>query len=139
MSAPLFQPPITEDHVIMELIQRFAYARIPVRRVKERIPEMRNGRKHWRGRGLGSSGSSDPGIPDLIGHIPQYLRKDGVVVPARPLYIEVKRPKGGRIRPAQLDWIQSATLHGCLAFFATSWDDCVQAFASVGYPLPNPK
>jgi hypothetical protein len=54
-----------------------------------------------------------PGSPDIHGYL-----KDG-----RALFVETKRPKTGRERQEQVDWINKARSCGCVAFFARSIDD----------------
>jgi hypothetical protein len=52
------------------------------------------------------------GSPDIHGYL-----KDG-----RALFVETKRPSG-RKRKEQVEWINRASRHGCVAFFARSIDD----------------
>ncbi len=53
------------------------------------------------------------GSPDIHGYL-----KDG-----RALFVECKRPTGSKRRAEQVEWIERARRHGCVAFFAVSADD----------------
>ena len=53
------------------------------------------------------------GSPDIHGYL-----KDG-----RALFVECKRPTGSKRRAEQVEWIERARTHGCVAFFAVSADD----------------
>lgn len=59
------------------------------------------------------------GLPDILGFLP-----DG-----RFLAIEVKRPKGGRNRPKQVEFIDKAKKAGAVAFFARSVEEVQAVFA----------
>lgn len=124
----LHQPPLREEHVVREIMERLAYSKIRVWRIKERVPDMRGGRKFFRG------GASTPGVPDLIGHIPAIIRSGILFSPARPLYIEVKRP-GGKKRLMQKIFIDDAVQDGAIAFFADSWESVRQGLIAHGVEL----
>ncbi len=128
-----FQPKLTEEHVVLEIMQRLALAGVKVKRIKERIPEIRNGRKFWRGRGLMGSGASEAGISDLIGWVKTCVH-DELEDISLPVFIEVKRP-GGRRRPAQEAFIAEAKADGCIAFFADCWEDVVKGFGEHGIDI----
>lgn len=131
MTRKIALPRITEDNVVQEIITRLTLNRCRVFRIKERIPDFKNGRKVWRGRDFTGSGASTPGIPDLIGYLPKQY--DAIGIP-RAFYIEVKAP-GGKQRPAQIDFIGDAKEAGFIAFFADCWADCLIHFADGGVNL----
>jgi hypothetical protein len=115
---------LLEEHVVQEIVDRlWLQAKIRVNRIRERIP------------GVGIP--STPGLPDLMGHIPQIVEAwtvDGKVKWSVPLYIEVKRPGGAR-RIAQTRFIEEARKDGCAAFFAESWLDVIRELYSFGIKL----
>lgn len=118
----LYQPQITEEHVVIEIIMRLWWNKIKVYRIRERIPGL-------------SRSLSTPGIPDLIGWY-----KRGVSFGPIPVFIEVKRPKdaerrAGVRRLAQTQFIEQAAQDGCIAFFAESFDDCIREFQKFGITL----
>ena len=63
-----------------------------------------------------------PGCPDLMGYM-----HDG-----RALYVETKALHG-RKKPDQIAFIEAALLDGCVAFFASSVSDAVDALREFGY------
>lgn len=63
-----------------------------------------------------------PGCPDLIG----YMRG------GRALYVETKALHG-RKKPDQVAFIEAALLDGCVAFFASSVSEAVDALREFGY------
>jgi hypothetical protein len=63
-----------------------------------------------------------PGLPDILGTLPG----------GRSLYIEVKKP-GGKVRPAQVAFIDSAVRAGALAFVAYSMDEVYDRLKKEGY------
>ena len=124
---------ILEETVVKVLMDGLTACRIPVFRVRERIP-----RCHRCHQFVGRA--SQQGIPDLIGWIPHYqFRKSGVEVyaPARPLFVEVKRPKGGLESAVQKEFIDRARKGGAVAFFCRSWDECADQLRSAGVQLPE--
>ena len=117
-----YQPVILEDHILNEIIVRLWWAKIKVFRIN--CPAG------------GKVRPNEPGIPDLIGWVPSALMRP-INVDALPLFIEVKRPKGaghrgGVHRPAQIRFIEEAKADGCIAFFADSWEQCVQELEKYG-------
>lgn len=63
-----------------------------------------------------------PGCPDLMGFM-----HDGTA-----LFVEVKAASG-RKNPAQVTFIDNALLSGCVAFFASSVSEAVDALREFGY------
>lgn len=121
---------LIEEDVVLEIRQRLAYAKIRVWRVRERLPVTRNGVKRFEG------APSEAGLPDLIGHVPHEITSTGILMnKARPVYIEVKRPKGKR-RLMQEIFIREAQRDGAIALFAESWKDVCLGFAAHGITLP---
>ncbi|MDO5742481.1 MAG: VRR-NUC domain-containing protein [Vagococcus sp.] len=57
------------------------------------------------------------GFPDIFG----YRYKDG-----RLFFIEVKNPKGGRIRPEQKEFARNCVDHNVLHGYADSIDDAIK-------------
>jgi len=76
------------------------------------------------GLGRGVSGLG-PGSPDLVGHVIMTL-PDGRRI-ARALYVEVKRPGGGVLSPAQIAWLDRARADGALVVVARSLEDVLRA------------
>jgi hypothetical protein len=86
----------------------------------------------------------DAGIPDIAGVVPPNLFIDQTPAWGRPLFIEVKRPKGGKEGAEQQAFIEARRKHGAIAFFARGWDDVAQNLTEAGvfiYPeaLRSPK
>lgn len=120
-------PHILEKDVVKEIIARlWLEYRIKVWQVRERIP----------GEGVAPSTA---GLPDLVGWIQRKQTIVGFVhfvhgkqfsertiLFSLPLFIECKKPHGGVRRPAQIQFIEEARRDGCVAFFASSWDDVVK-------------
>jgi hypothetical protein len=151
----IYEAKVIEEHVLEEIKLRLGYAGIPIYRERERIPDARRYKL------------SDPGHPDLHGYLPvsfrvkefyrrhpEYKEKPAIAEEfyrsAIPVYIEVKRPgemakyrKGvlstvrSRTFQAQEEFIVKARKDGCIACFAESWDDVVDAFKQKGYILPT--
>lgn len=113
----LWQPEISEEHVINEILSRLTWAKIKIYRIRERIPGK------WK--------LSTPGIPDLIGWVPQKWGEHGWEKTAIPLFIECKSRTGVH-RVAQTRFIEEAKADGCVAFFASSWEDVVRNFKEAG-------
>lgn len=120
------QPVLLERHVVREIVDRlWLQAGIKVWVINQPVG--------------GKVKQNVPGIPDLMGWVPNYglgLLKD-VEPPtvkacfAVPLFIEVKRPGGVRSF-AQERFIEEASQAGCIAFFATSWAEVVAVLDRYG-------
>lgn len=109
---------LLEEHVLEEITDRlWLQAKIRVFRVNCPVG--------------GKVRPNVPGIPDLMGWIPNVQRTGWTL----PLFIEVKRPKGVR-RAAQERFIAQALADGCVAFFAESWADVVKELCRFGIRLP---
>lgn len=122
-----FQPVLTEEHVLKEIVTRlWLEAKIRVARINCPVK--------------GKVRPNEPGIPDLIGWLPNTMNCEIKFSPTRrfltavPLYIEVKRPGGVR-RPAQELFIADARKDGCVAFFAESWTDVLRELYEAGIKL----
>lgn len=105
----LYQPKITEEHVLREIVQRLAFNKIKTWRIVERIP--------W------GKTTSTPGLPDL------YCRRGNF-----HFWIEVKKP-GGKLRPAQETFIREAEADMTCAFKAERWEDVVEGLAKWGFSV----
>lgn len=68
------------------------------------------------------------GTADLIGCLPG----------GRFLGVELKRPVGGRLSPAQKAWIDAVNRLGGLAFVASSVGAVYEALSREGYGVPRP-
>lgn len=79
---------------------------------------------------------NEAGLADLWGYVPA-LKIQVYTGFAVPLYIEVKRPKGGVEAAAQKDFIERARTGGAIAFFAKGWDECVKELRAGGVILPK--
>lgn len=110
----IYEPVLTEEHVISQIVPGLVYRGFKVFRIVERIP--RRGRC---GQVIGKF--STPGIPDL------HVRKGPI-----QFWIEAKRP-GGKRRPAQERWISEALADGVRAFFAEGWDDVERMLKIYGF------
>lgn len=106
----IFQPAVTEEMVVTEIIQRLSWNKIKVYRIAERIPGM-------------SKRLSTPGLPDLF-----------VMVKGKVLFLEVKR-RGGVRRPAQIRFIDEAKSEKVPAGFVECWTDVVSLFSENGIKL----
>lgn len=131
----VFEPAMREEDVLGQIRQLLEARGARVFRSIERVP------KCYRcGQWLGSS---EKGLPDIFGWIfrPMETKRIGLGVifcentPAVPFFIEVKRPKGGRKRPAQVAFIEKAKADGMLAFFAKSVDEVIEEFKQHGIKL----
>jgi len=136
-----------------------AYHGIVLHRHRERIPRVKVGGK-WHAAYTGKK--TEAGIPDLFGYLiprpkPRQTKASnenfspggsgGSVAPLSAqipnsvgifpyaIFIEAKRPVGGRRRPAQIAFIENACLDGAIAMFATSWDDVVRGLLIRGIEL----
>lgn len=82
------------------------------------------------------------GIPDIGGRIPAKLFQGsitgGPMAPwARPLYIEVKRPKGGVEGMEQSAFLESVRTDGGVAFFCRGLDECCEQLDAAGVIIPE--
>lgn len=76
------------------------------------------------GLGRGVSGLG-PGSPDLVGHVIITLPSGRRI--ARALYVEVKRPGGGILSPAQIAWLDQARRDGAIVVVARDVADVIEA------------
>lgn len=106
----IWQPVLSEEHVLREIVARLWWAKIKVWRIRERIP--------------GQGRLSTAGIPDLIGVGPG----------GRAIFLEVKRPKG-RHRLSQELFIDEVKKAGAVAGFVDSWSSVVDLFGTCGIKL----
>lgn len=125
----LYQPALSEEHVIAQITGFLSLRGAKVRRIHERIPgKTQRGFKYR---------MSISGIPDLSGWFPPSRLRDGggspILVPVQ-FWIECKRP-GGKRRPAQEDFIREAQEDGVIAFFAESVEDVISEFEKRGIRL----
>lgn len=122
----LYQRKPNEEDVVNEIMKLAAYNGIILTRIKERMPSLKKVDGKWY-KDKWTCRPSEAGIPDLIGYITvEGLEKAGVCsrYPV-PIYIETKRLKGGRRRPAQEAYINRAKSEYVPAMFARSWDEVV--------------
>lgn len=134
---------ILEETIVKVIRDGLNACRIPNYRVRERIS--RCDKCHsFIGQG------SEVGIPDLIGWIPARLMSwygklfewFRVNVLGRephgiPLFIEVKRPKGGIESEAQKQFIERANRDGGIAMFARGWDEVAGQLRAAGVKVPE--
>lgn len=124
----IYEPKITEEHVLGAIRQLLELNGARVYRVVERIP--------W------GKKTSTPGIPDLFGwfpgHSPSLHKKDVIGTPIIHFFIEVKKP-GGKQRLSQVIWMQEARRDGVIAFFADSVESMVKGFAEFGITIKGTK
>lgn len=112
-----------EEPVVKQILDGLRAHGFEAHRVKERISVC------WRCKGfIGQPG--EKGIPDLIGWMPRNSNAERYS--PIPLYIEVKRPKGGVKREEQIAFIERARAAGAIACFARSWDDVADEFKRHG-------
>jgi len=77
----------------------------------------------------------DKGIADIAGIVPAFLCS--LAAPwGRPLFIEVKRPKGGRMGFEQKLFLEAQRKEGAIAFFARTWEECARELRAAGVKLP---
>ena len=127
---------ILEKTIVKSLMQGLIACRIPVFRINAPIPCSRCHRY--------SCEPNEAGIPDIVGFIPKRMVDTGdnpfgllSPVPATPLFIEVKRPKGGVESEAQKAFIERARKDGAIAFFARGWDECADNLRQAGVKIPE--
>jgi hypothetical protein len=128
----IFEPVELEEDVVKKIIALLWYSGIPVFRERERVPSCQSCGKFV-------AAPSEPGHPDLHGFIParkiftSNVRSLGSVA----FYIECKRPSGGISTEVQKEFVKRARRDGCLAFFATCWQDVWWNFWGIGIELPE--
>jgi len=107
--------------MVRQVRDGLALCGIPVWQVKERLP---------------GASMSEAGLPDLQGYVPggKFEPVFKCACPV-PLYIEMKRPGRHRRRPEQVAFIDRAKADGCIALFATGWDDVSRELRSRGVVL----
>lgn len=130
---------VLEKSIVRVIRDGLNACRIPNYEVKARTP---CAKCH-----LWTVAASEPGIPDLIGWIPESLlnlpvKPDvaGSVIQrryARPLFIEVKRPKGGIEGEAQKQFMQRALAGGGIAMFARDWETVADMLRASGVRIPE--
>jgi hypothetical protein len=127
MNPPSYEPVILEEHVVKEIMQRLWLSGVPIFRERERIHTCPHCH-HF------IAAPSDPGHPDLHGYVPSHLlgKKKAQAV---PVYIEAKRPEGGVRSAVQEQFISDALSRGCIAGFATCWDEVNKLFVERGIKL----
>lgn len=118
----VYERKVTEEDVILQIRHLLELNGARVHRVVERIP--------WGRR------KSEPGIPDIFGWWPGLCDKRETDCPGNAVqfFIEAKRP-GGKHRPAQTAWIESARRDGVIAFFADSVESVVAGFKEFGIQI----
>ena len=124
----VYEPQLTEEHVVKEIMQRLGYAGIRIYRHKERIPRY-SGDRHLSRRGL----------PDLFGYVagrPPIMGVGGAQTLGRAVFIECKKPGGERSLEQKL-FIGDARANGAIACFAESWLDVCDEFSRHGIALPK--
>jgi hypothetical protein len=114
----VYEPEMREEDVLLQIRQMLEINGALVFRSIERVP------KCYRcGLWLGSS---ERGIPDLSGLLP--------VLGSHPVsfYLEVKKPKGGVLRPAQVDVLERIRVMGAISGFVRSWEEVKALFVKHG-------
>lgn len=117
-----------EKTIVKTLRQGLAACRITVFKINAPIPCPQCNR--W------PCEPNEAGIPDLMGSVPPELFQP-VAAWARPLLIEVKRPRGGVEDAAQKEIIDRARKGGAIAFFCRGWDECAAELRAAGVKLPE--
>lgn len=118
----IFERTLTEEDVLGVCRWLLELNGARVHRVIERIP--------WGKR------TSEKGIPDLFGWWPKsHSFYSGVMrCCLTPFWIEIKRP-GGKLRPAQAAWLESARADGVVCFVADSVEMMVSEFKKYGIEI----
>lgn len=125
----VYERSITEEDVFSACRALLELNGARVFRIVERIPW---GRK-----------TSEPGLPDSFGWWPQRTESEraindagdvAVLYPPLPFFIEFKKP-GGKIRPAQIAWIEAARRDGVVVFCADSVESMVARFKEYGIEI----
>lgn len=124
------------DHTLEKTIVRvirdgLVACRIPHWLILARIPCPRCGQ--W------GAEPPDKGIADIAGIVPANLFVPGFdgAPWGRPLFIEVKRPKGGRQGFEQTLFLEERRKHGAIAFFTRGWDETAEQLRAAGVKLPE--
>lgn len=128
---PSYETVVLEESVVKEIMQRLWLSGVPVFRERERV-------HHCPKCSSFIAAPSDPGHPDLHGYVPAHLVPPVRKRPASsaiPLYIECKRPEGGVKTIYQEQFIEDASRRGCIAGFATCWQDVNELFLKRGIKL----
>jgi hypothetical protein len=124
---------ILEETIVKVIRDGLNACRIPNYRVRERIPVC------YKCHSFVGQGS-ECGIPDLLCWIPAGLMPPCPVREAHaravPLFIEVKRPKGGIESQCQKQFIERANRDGGIAIFARGWDECADQLREAGVKIP---
>lgn len=116
----IFEAQITEKDVVGAIRNLLELNGARVFEIVERIP--------WGKR------TSTPGLPDLAGHFYRLpVEHPGLILPIH-WWIECKRP-GGKLRPAQIAWIEAAQRDGVICFMADSVEAMVAGFQRYGIKI----
>ena len=118
----IYEPKISEEDVFKACRQLLELNGARLFRIVERIP--------W------GKTTSEPGLPDSFGWFPPKLINAVDNFKSSPVhfYIEFKRP-GGRLRPAQVEWLDRAREDGVIAFMADSVNCMVREFKKFGISI----
>ena len=145
----IFEPVLSEEDVLGQIRNWLEVVlRARVFRAIERIPKcMRDGCGHYAsahkygicrkcscGQFVGTV--SEPGTPDLSGYIfdDRFVPVAGQVF---PFWLEIKRPDGGRKRPAQVARIELIQQDGGCAAFVKSLDEVRVVLKQHGVMIPE--
>ena len=118
----IYEPKLSEEHIIRQIMDMLALNHIVVYRSVERIPP-RNAYGKITGR------CQTPGLPDLQGIA--ILRIEKGVDDILPFWIEVKGP-AGHLRPAQEAFLKQYQAFGLCAFMARSWEEVKESLSKRG-------
>lgn len=118
---------VLENSIVKVIRDALNACRIPNYRVRERISVCPRCH-HFIGQ------ASEEGIPDLVCWVPARLTE---VRYSRPLFIEVKRPKGGVESEAQKQFTERAITDGGIAMFARDWDTVADTLRAAGVKIPE--
>lgn len=117
----IWEPEMNEEDVVIQIRAMLELNGARVHRIVERIP--------W------GKTTSTPGMPDLVGWWPashvHCIRRASLPI---HFFIEVKR-FGGKLRPAQVAWLNQAQADRVIAFKAESWKECMAEFEKNGIVL----
>jgi hypothetical protein len=117
---------VSESAVLRECIANLAARGVFCVRVNSGAAQGRGERRYvryyearWADAAGRMSGPIHAGHPDLL-----------LVIMGRAVYVEIKRPVGGRLSHAQREWLDAARRAGALGVVATSWAEleaCLRA------------